>query len=232
MRLDKLLSNLKYGSRKELGKLIKKKGVYVNNKLIKDGKVNVDPENDQIIFLEEKIYYSESVLLMMNKPKGYECSHHPIHHKSIYSLVDEKYNRLDVNTIGRLDQDTTGLILFTNDGQLLHQISSPKKEVYKTYLVTVDKPFLNSEILESKFVLTDHHNKPYTPQNAKVKKIDDLHFELSIHEGKYHQVKEMCDYFGYTVTALHRLKIGLLDCSDLALGEIREVNQKERKLLN
>lgn len=146
-------------------------------------------------------------------------------------MIDEKYNRLNVNTVGRLDQDTTGLILFTNDGQFLHQITSPKKEVFKVYLVTVDKPFENSEILASDYTLTDHQNRPYNPQNVSVKKIDDLHFELSIHEGKYHQVKEMCKHFGYTVVNLHRLKIGDLDCSDLDLGEVREITKKERKLL-
>lgn len=231
MRIDKLLSSLNYGSRKEIGKAVKKYGITVNDKLVKDVKVQVDPINDTIVFLDELIYYSDSVLLMMNKPSGYECSHNPERHDSIYDLIEDKYNRLKVNTIGRLDQDTTGLILFTNDGQFLHQVTSPKKEVYKVYLVTVEKPFTNCEILESNYTLTDHQNRPYSPQNVSVKKINDTQFELSIHEGKYHQVKEMCKHFGYTVTNLHRLRIGDLDCHDLELGEVREITKKERKLL-
>lgn len=232
MRIDKLLSNLKYGSRKDIKQLVRSGSVTVNGTVIKKESNKIDPINDEIKLNGMAIFYDPSIVLMMHKPSGYECSHHSLHHKTVFELLDDKFQRLEVEPIGRLDQDTTGLLLFTNDGQFLHDIISPNKKVYKRYLVTVDKPFLNADILTSDYTLEDKRKRAYQPNEVRLEVVDSQTFYVDIHEGKYHQIKEMFRHFGYTVTSLKRTQIGDLILDDsLALGAVKILTKKERRLL-
>jgi len=228
VRIDKMLSNLKYGSRKEIDKAIREKRVKINGEVCKSAKVKVDPKKDEVIFDGEVVYYEESILLMLNKPKGYVSANHDDLHPTVFDFVYDPYHRFDLNIAGRLDIDTEGLLLLTNDGQILHEIIHPSKNVYKEYYVTVDQPFDPSLLLEE-MVIMDGNNAPYTPMKPEVEVVDDLHFYLRIKEGKFHQVKRMVAHHGREVIALKRTKIGALSLGDLPLGEMVEVNIEQIK---
>lgn len=223
MRIDKLLSNLKYGTRNEIKKAMKLGLATVNGEIVKDPKTNVNPEIDKVVFMEEEIYYKETILIMLNKPKGYVCANRDGLHKTVFELIEAPYDRFDLNIAGRLDIDTEGLILLTNSGEILHNIITPHKNVYKTYLVKVDKPFDAKKLL-NKISILDGKSMPYEPMTPKVEQINDFEFHLSIREGKFHQVKRMCKHFNREVLNLKRISIGEHILSDdLKLGEYKEI---------
>ncbi len=221
MRLDKYLSNLKYGTRKEVTKVIKKGFVKVNDEVVKSGTYQVK-EDDVVLFYDEQVYYNDSLILMVNKPKGYVSANKDNLHKTVLDLIEEPYNRFDLNIAGRLDIDTEGLVLLTNDGKLLHNIISPNKDVYKKYYVEVDKK-LNLSKFDKPFEIKDAKDHLYTPALPKYEEINDTSFYLLIKEGKFHQVKRMCEHFGSNVTYLKRVGIGDLELGDLELGQYKEI---------
>lgn len=228
MRLDKLLSNLGYGSRTDIKKLCKGQQVLVNGEYIKQSDLHIDPEKDVIKVFGNEVFYRENITLMINKPQGYICSNHDETYPSLLKLLDEKYQRLPFNFAGRLDYDTEGLVIITTDGNLIHRIISPKKEVYKKYYVKVKKPLVNEERLETPLTLLDGKNDTYITKNAKVEKIDDYSLYLSICEGKFHQVKRMLEAIDNEVVFLKRVAIGnLLLPSDLTLGSAIEIHNIE-----
>ena len=222
MRLDKLFVNMKYGSRKEIKQICRKKFVTVNDEVITDSSFNVDPVNDVIMFGEEQIIYKENILLMLHKPQGYVSANKDGLHPTVFDLLEEPYNRLNLNIAGRLDIDTEGLLLLTDNGELLHQLISPNKNVYKTYLVRTNKPFKTESLLK-KFEILDGKNQPYTPLPPFVEKINDYEFYLSIKEGKYHQVKRMIQHFRAEVIYLKRIAYGDIELGDLELGKYKEL---------
>lgn len=222
MRLDKVLVNLKYGSRKELQAVIKKGYVTVNNVVIKKPDTKVS-EQDVITLFDEEVYYKEKVVLMLHKPSGYVSANKDGLHKTVFELIDEPYNRFDLNIAGRLDIDTEGLMLLTNDGKYLHNIITPNKDVYKKYYVETKEPFAASKLLKP-FEINDGREQPYTPLTPKVEQITDKTFYLSIKEGKFHQVKRMVSHFNNEVTYLKRVAIGEIELDEgLALGEYKEI---------
>ena len=226
MRLDKFLSNMKYGTRNEVSKQIKKGHVLLNGTVCKDSKLKIKPESDIVTIHGEDVFYKETVLLMLNKPAGYISANTDGLHKTVLELITEPYSRFDLSIAGRLDIDTEGLLLLTNNGQLLHDIISPNKNVYKTYFVRVNEGF-DPSLLLKEYEILDGRNHPYIPALPKVKRISDTEFELSIKEGKFHQVKRMVSHFERTVIYLKRISIGNLVLDEtLPLGEFKEVNQK------
>ncbi|MEC9485022.1 MAG: pseudouridine synthase [Candidatus Izemoplasma sp.] len=232
MRIDKVLSNLQYGSRKEIKQYIKDGEVTINGEVVTSPKEHVNPEKDTITFFGETIFYQSSIILMMNKPMHTVCANHDQQYPTVFTELDEKYKRLDLNSVGRLDLDTTGLLLLTNDGQLLHQIISPKQDIYKVYEATIDRPFDDVSVLASKYTLYDQRDRPYTPNNVRVKPISSHVVEIAIHEGKHHQIKDMVAYFDRNVTALKRTQIGRLRLDkNLSPGEVRPLTKEERKSL-
>ena len=169
---------------------------------------------------------------MMNKPKGVVCANHDVLHKTVIDLIGHPYNRLDLNIVGRLDLDTTGLLLLSNDGQFIHDIISPAKKVSKTYFVTTKDPFKNPNVLEGEYQIEDGRGRLFQPKDVKVQAIDDYHFNVTIYEGKYHQVKNMVAHFNNEVIELKRESIGSLVLEkDLNTSEYRELTKKERQLL-
>ena len=164
MRLDKLLSNLKYGSRSEIKESCKKRLVKVNGNIITDSSFDV-VENDEIYYADEKVFHKEKFLLMLNKPSGVICANKDNLHKTVINLIEEPYNRYELNICGRLDIDTVGLVLITNDGSLMHKIISPKNDIDKTYYVEYSGA-INKTALESPLELLDGNNEKYTTKGS------------------------------------------------------------------
>lgn len=229
MRLDKLLSNLGYGSRNDLKKACKNGRVLVNNEKVLDSSFDVDPQKDLIVIDDEEIYFNDNIVIMMNKPKGYICSNIDEKYPTVLNLIDNKYRRLDLDIAGRLDVDTTGLVILSNDGNLIHKIISPNNCIYKKYLVetkdVIGEDFLK-EIVKP-MALIDKKGEYFITEKAMAELLDENHFYLDIKEGKYHQVKKMVEHLGNEVLNLKRISIGSLDVSSLNEGEYKILNQEE-----
>ena len=237
MRLDKFLANSGIGTRKEVKEILKNKKVSVNNVFVKDGKIHVDEEKDIVKYENKIINYKPFVYIMMNKPAGVISATEDSHHKTVIDLLNDKYRTYDIFPVGRLDIDTEGLLLLTNDGILSHNLLSPKKHVDKKYYVKIAKKLNENDIkmLENGIKLEEN----FVTKKAKVeiiseslnendcKKNDNLVY-ITISEGKFHQVKRMFKAINNEVLYLKRVKMGnlLLD-ENLELGEYRELTQKE-----
>lgn len=227
MRLDKFLSNLNYGSRTDIKKYCKDGRVTVNNKVITDSAFQIDYKKDIIAFDGEEVFYDDDFTIMINKPVGYICSNIDEDYPSLLNILPDDIKRLDLNFAGRLDFDTEGLVIATNNGTLLHQIITPKNDIKKTYLVKVDKPIKDLSILEKPMAILDGKNEPYITKPAKAEKIDEYSFYLTISEGKFHQVKRMVEKASSNVIYLKRVKIGNLELNDLELGKFTKLSQEE-----
>ncbi len=223
MRLDKYLANLKYGSRKDVSKLVRSGVVTVNGEIVKNASININ-ELDKISVFDEEVYFKQIVTIMLNKPSGVVCANKDNMHTTVIDLLEDKYQRFDFGIAGRLDIDTEGLVILTTDGDLLHKIITPKKNVMKKYYVKLRDKLDDYHILEQGVEIMDGKNKPFITKDAIVEKIDDNSCYISISEGKYHQVKRMFLYIGNEVTYLKRISIGNLELdSELEIGEYKEI---------
>lgn len=231
LRIDKILSNVGYGSRAEIKKYCKYGIIFVNGQVVNNPGLQVDPENDEIIFDGEKVNYREFVYIMLNKPGGYISATYDKFDPIVLDLIDSSYLVFEPFPVGRLDKDTEGLLVLTNDGQLSHRVLSPKKHVPKTYYAKVEGIVTNDDILEFEngVVLDDGYKT--MPSQLKILKSDEIsEIELTIHEGKFHQVKRMFESVGKKVVYLKRLSMGNLKLDEsLALGEYRELTIDEIK---
>ena len=224
MRIDRFLSNLKYGTRKDIQKAIKRKQVFLNNELVTSGSIKIEPTMDKVTFNDELVYYKETILLMMNKPKGYISATKDGKEKTVLELINLPYSRFDLSIAGRLDKDTEGLLLLTNNGKLLHNIISPNKDIYKKYFVRVEKPFKKLKKLEGDYEILDGRDFTFVPSSPITERINDFEFYLSIKEGKFHQVKRMVEHFSNNVIYLKRVQIGQIKLDEnLKLGEYKEI---------
>ncbi|MDY3958530.1 pseudouridine synthase [Romboutsia timonensis] len=233
MRVDKLLSNVGVASRAELKKYCKQGLISVNGKVINNPGVQVDSENDDVRFNGEKIVYREFVYIMLNKPDGYISATYDKYDPIVLDLIDQSYLVFEPFPVGRLDKDTEGLLVLTNDGQLAHRVLSPKKHVPKTYYAKIQGKVTEEDILafEKGVILDDGYET--MPSQLKILKSDDMsEIELTIHEGKFHQVKRMFESVGKKVVYLKRLSMGKLKLDEsLGLGEYRELTEEEVKLI-
>ncbi len=220
MRLDRFLVLRKFGSRKEVEKIIKNGEVLRNGQMMKDPSQHIDQLNDDILVDGVLAPKKEFVVLMMNKPQGVISATKDQHHKTVLDLIEEPYNRYDLSIAGRLDIDTEGLVLLTNNGTYIHQLISPKKNVFKKYYVEVEEPFFNMHLLKSKYQIMDGKGELYEPLLPILEPIDETRFYLSIQEGKFHQVKRMVEHFNNRVTYLKRIAIG-----DIVLDEALQPGQ-------
>ena len=232
-RVDKVLSNLGYGSRAELKKFCKQGLVFVNGKAVSNPGLQVDTDIDEIVFNGEKINYREFIYLMMNKPDGYIYATFDKHDPIVLDLIDNEYLVFEPFPVGRLDKDTEGLLVLTNDGQLAHRVLSPKKHVPKTYYAKIDGKVTEEDIEAFKNGVTLDDGYETMPSELVILKSDDIsEIELTIHEGKFHQVKRMFESVGKTVVYLKRLSMGALKLDEtLELGEYRELTDEEVKLI-
>ncbi|MCI9259344.1 MAG: rRNA pseudouridine synthase [Romboutsia sp.] len=233
MRVDKLLSNVGVASRAELKKYCKQGLISVNGKVINNPGIQVDSENDEVIFNGEKIVYREFIYIMLNKPDGYISATFDKHDPIVLDLIDSSYLVFEPFPVGRLDKDTEGLLVLTNDGQLSHRVLSPKKHVPKTYYAKIQGKVTEEDILafEKGVILDDGYET--MPSQLKILKSDDIsEIELIIHEGKFHQVKRMFESVDKKVVYLKRISMGKLKLDEsLELGEYRELTEEEVKLI-
>lgn len=233
LRVDKVLSNLGYGSRAELKVYCKKGLVKINDKIISNPGTQVDTDIDKIEFNNEIVKYREFVYIMMNKPDGYLSATFDKRDPIVLDLIDPSYLTFEPFPVGRLDKDTEGLLVLTNDGQLAHRVLSPKKHVPKTYYAKIEGVVTEEDIkaFEKGVILDDGYET--MPSQLKILKSDELsEIELTIHEGKFHQVKRMFESVGKKVVYLKRLSMGKLKLDEsLKLGEYRELTEEEVKLI-
>lgn len=232
-RLDKVLSNMGYGSRTDVKKLIKKGIVKVNSIIIKDNEFRVSPYEDEIFFKGEEVNYREYIYIMMNKPQGLVSSTEDPLTETVINLLDDKYQIYKPFPVGRLDKDTEGLLLISNDGKLAHELLSPKKGVDKTYYAEVDGTVEKEHIdIFNKGILLEDG---YETLPAKLEIIESnviSKINLTIQEGKYHQVKRMFEALSMRVLFLKRISMGPLSLDQsLNLGKYRELTEVEINLL-
>ncbi len=238
MRLDKFLAHTGFGTRKEVKQLLKSKAVTVDMDVKVDPKYQVDPATQSIKVYDEEVSYKEYVYFMMNKPDGYLSATSDARYQTVTDLLHADDLKYEVFPAGRLDRDTEGLVLLTNDGQLSHEIISPKKDVFKTYLahITGDLTEESRQALETGVEIFDGQDQKFVTKPARVNVLtkSDGHteVEISITEGKFHQVKRMFASVGCKVIYLKRLSIGALTLDEtLALGEYRELTEAELESL-
>ncbi len=233
-RLDKILANSGFGTRKEVKKLIKLGEVTVDKMIVKDGSIHIDPSVNEIIVAGQTLKYRAFIYLMLNKPAGIISATWDNRDKTVIDVVPEEYRHYELFPVGRLDKDTEGLLILTNDGQLSHRLLSPKKHVPKTYYAKIDGKVTDEDIrLFNEGVVIDDGYQTL-PAKLKIIKTDTIsEIELTIVEGKFHQVKRMFKAVNKEVQYLKRIKMGLLLLDDsLILGECRELSEKEFKQLN
>ncbi len=224
MRLDKYLVECGVGSRSEIKQILLKKLIRVNGKITISSKEHVDELKDEVYFMEKKMEYKEFRYYIMNKPSGYITATEDKKEKTVMEILPEWVIKKDLSPVGRLDKDTEGLLLFTNDGKLSHELLSPKKHVEKIYEVHLENEISNESIekLENGVVILDG----YLTKPSKVEKISDLVINLTISEGKFHQVKEMLKAVDNKVIYLKRIKFGNLELNDLKIGEVIEIDKE------
>ena len=225
-RLDRLLANLGYGSRKDVQALIAGGKVVLDGKTLKDVGTKVAVTADlpeRMTIRGVAVDPPAPLVLLMHKPLGVVCSHKEDGER-IYDLLPKRWRIRDpgLSTVGRLDKDTSGLILITDDGDYLHRVISPKRHVPKTYLATLDRPLNGSEgaLFAAGELMLEGEEKPLLPAQLAV--IDPHHARLTITEGRYHQVRRMFAAAGNHVNELHRERIGgLVLPADLEPGQYR-----------
>lgn len=224
MRLDKFLTECGLGSRKEVKKLLDNGKIRVNDIIIKNPQTNIKENVDKIEFEGKTLEYKEFRYYIMNKKSGYITATEDPREKTVMELLPDWVIKKDLAPVGRLDKDTEGLLLFTNDGKLAHSLLSPKKHVDKTYYAQLKKEIGEEEI---KSLEEGVDIGGYLTQPAKAKKIGDKEIELTIREGKFHQVKKMLEAVNNKVIYLKRLTFGKLELNNMELGEVREINLED-----
>jgi 16S rRNA pseudouridine516 synthase len=232
-RLDKILSNMGYGTRKEVKDLVKAGVVQVDGVIAKDSGLQVDPILQTIMLNNKELIYREFIYIMMNKPQGVVSATEDNRDTTVVDLLDESLQAFDPAPVGRLDKDTEGFLLLTNDGQLAHKLLAPKKHVPKTYFAHIEGRVGQSDIeaFENRVVLDDGYET--LPAQLKILVQGEVsEVEIIIYEGKFHQIKRMFEAVDKKVIYLKRMAMGdlLLDES-LETGEYRELTEEELKVL-
>ena len=220
-RLDQLLANLGYCSRREARDRVRSGAVTVRGEEADDFSAKVDPAEVRVD--GEPLDQPEGLLLLLNKPLGLVCSHDRREGPSVYSLLPPRWQRRNppVTSIGRLDKNTSGLLLLTDQSPLVHRLTSPKHKVPKIYRATVDRD-LSPELIPlfaSGTLILDGETEPCAPAELAI--VSPREAELTLTEGRYHQVRRMFAERGWSVLALHRARFGALDLGELPAGQWR-----------
>ncbi|WEK55438.1 MAG: pseudouridine synthase [Candidatus Cohnella colombiensis] len=249
IRLDKMLGNLGFGTRSEIKLFVRQGAVTVNGAKVKDPGLQVDPTNDDVNLHGERIQYRDTIYVMLHKPAGVVSATEDNRDRTVLDLLDREVTVFQPFPVGRLDKDTEGLLLLTNDGKLAHELLSPRKHVPKTYraLVAGDVDHVDRDTFAQGVKLDDG----YVTMPAQLQRLDNVDeltaaiahvhrvggttdyvtlswVELTIHEGKFHQVKRMFEAVGKKVLYLRRVSMGPLKLdAALAPGQWRELTQEE-----
>lgn len=229
MRVDKMIGNANLDTRKNIKKNAKKGGLVINGEIIKDSSVKVDPNIDEVIYMGELVDYFENIYIMMNKREGLICQSNELD-GTVMSDLDEFYLNLDLAIAGRLDKDTTGLLLMSTDGKFIHRVISPNSNIWKKYEVETSKkiePALVEIFKEGVYIKEDD----YYARSAKLEIIEDKKAYVYVTEGKFHLVKRLFSNNDNEVVNLKRLAIGKLQLDKtLNPGDYRELTQEEKEL--
>lgn len=227
IRLDKYLADMGQGTRAEVKKAIKKGKISVNQEIIKSPEYKVDTQTDIVVADGKKILYEDLVYYMLNKPQGVVSATEDKREKTVLDLIQDK-KRKDLFPVGRLDKDTEGLLLITNDGELAHQLLAPKKHVDKKYFVRLKTPLLEIDRNHLEEGVDIGEDKLTMPSRIFFLNEEKNEVEIIICEGKFHQVKRMFQAVGNEVVFLKRLSMGSLVLDEkLQVGEYRLLTSEE-----
>ncbi|MDF2067937.1 pseudouridine synthase [Bacillus sp. Cr_A10] len=229
MRLDKFLAHMGFGTRKEVKELIKSKAIQVNDVIVKDSSLHVNEHVDKVSVYGEEIEYKEFIYLMLNKPAGVVSATEDTRDRTVIDLLEDDVRHFQPYPVGRLDKDTVGLLLLTNDGALTHRLLSPNKNVPKLYYAEVEGIVDESDVqafLEGVILDDGYKTKPGILTILSRGPVSEV--ELTITEGKFHQVKRMFESVGKKVVFLKRLSMGQLKLDEsLKQGDYRELTEEE-----
>lgn len=234
MRLDRYLANMGCGSRTEVKRMIRSGNVTVNDQSVKDESFQIDPGVDLIVCWGTEVVYREHIYLMLNKPAGVVSATEDLKEKTVLDLIDPKYSNKGIFPVGRLDKDTEGLLVLTNNGELGHKLLSPRKKVPKRYYASVTGT-IGPEDCESfrKGILLDDGYRTMPAELKLLRSGDPNEVLVVIREGKYHQIKRMFQALGKKVIYLKRLAMGELTLDpNLENGAYRELTEEEIEILS
>ncbi len=230
--LDRLLQSQGFGTRKWCRELIEEGEVCINGENVTDYRTNIETGGLEFTVYGEPWKYREHVYIALNKPADYECSRKPSHHPGVLSLLPEQFALRDVQPVGRLDHDTTGLLLMSDDGSFIHAQSSPKRHIPKVYTATTHGP-VTPQLIAQLLKGVKLHDEPAPLAAVICKMLESNQLEIVLEQGKYHQVKRMLAAADNHCTALCRTQIGQLklDALGLAAGKWCYLEEAERALL-
>jgi len=233
LRIDKMLANSGFGTRKEVRELIKSGCVEVSGQLIRSPDFQVDPERDRVLVNGVPFIYREFYYLMMNKPAGVISATRDDFSKTVIDLLPAPYSKMNLFPIGRLDKDTEGLLILSNDGQLAHRLLSPRHLVPKTYYAVIEGHVNDGDRETFKRGIPLEEDFTTLPAELHILEAGELSkVHVTIYEGKFHQVKRMFEYVGKRVLYLKRLSMGGLFLDEgLQTGDFRELTEEEIELL-
>ena len=219
MLLEKMLQSQGFGSRKACQQLIKNGAICIEGQVITDPKYKLDVNQLNFSVYDDDYQYREKVYIALHKPQGYECSHQATHHFSVFDLFDPVLLNRGIQCVGRLDQDTTGLLLLTDDGQFSQALTHPKKHVPKVYQMHTADPISDEQIAQLSQGV-ELRNETGIFAATEVMRLAPQHLQMTVHQGVYHQVKRMLAAVGNKVERLHRQQIGVFNLpEDLAEGQ-------------
>ena len=232
LRLDKFLADVGIGTRTQVKQMIRKGQIQVNGTVIKKPEYKIDAQKDRVAASGEELSYQKYRYLMLHKPAGCVCATEDRKEKTVLSLVPEEY-RKDLFPVGRLDKDTEGLLLLTNDGDLAHRLLAPKKHVDKTYYAKIEGQVTEQDVEAFREGIDIGDDKLTMPAVLEILHSSDLsEIQVTIQEGKFHQIKRMFEAVGKKVLYLKRLTMGPLHLDPLlGPGEIRPLTEEEVKAL-
>jgi len=238
LRIDKYLADCGIGTRSEVKKYIKTKQITVNGEVVVKSEQKIDENVDRVCFRGQPILYEKYVYYLLHKPAGCVTAKQDNVHKTVMEYFPEEIRAKDISPVGRLDLDTEGLLLFTNDGPLTHHLLSPTHHISKTYYAILDKEVPVSAVESFKNGVDIGDDKLTLPAELVIlpETVDSegnsmYSAELTIQEGRFHQVKRMFEAVGCTVTYLKRLSMGSLELEDLPKGEYRKLSIEEVNML-
>lgn len=217
LTLDRILQSQGFGTRKWCSELVAGGEVSIAGNVIRDSRAAIETGNLEFTIFGEPWTYRKHVYIALNKPAGFECSRKASHHPGVLTILPEQFARRDVQPVGRLDHDTTGLLLMSDDGPFIHKQSSPKHHVPKVYVATTAEaatPELAARLLAG----VKLHDEPAPLAAVSCRIVDTHRIEIVLEQGKYHQVKRMLAAAGNHCAALHRAQIGRLKLDELGLA--------------
>ncbi len=232
LSLDKILQSQGFGTRKYCRELIDDGELSIAGEVMDSYKTIVETDGLTFHIFDEEWEYREHIYIVLNKPANFECSRKPSHHPGVLSLLPEQFSWRDVQPVGRLDHDTTGMLLMSDDGPFIHAQSSPKRHIPKVYVATTAEPVTN-ELIEKLLAGVQLHDEPAPLAAQTCRQLSDHQLEIVLEQGKYHQVKRMLAAAGNHCAALSRTAVGQLTLHSLGLeeGEWCYLTQQQMALL-